>query len=75
MTKLPIYVKTLQKSSPEPAGRFPRILAFFGPSETITAFDLKVGRYRQLIEFKKGCGYLRSRSCLDLGPRPFMYEN
>ena len=26
-------------------------------SETIEAFDLKVGRYRQLIEFMKVCEY------------------
>ena len=39
-------------------------------SETIAACDLKVGRCRQLIEFMKICEYLRSRSFLDLGPRP-----
>ena len=26
-------------------------------SETVEAFDLKVGRYRQLIEFMKVCEY------------------
>ena len=31
-------------------------------SETIEAYDLKVGRYRQLIEIMKVCEYLRSRS-------------
>ena len=30
--------------------------------ETIEACDLKVGRYRQLIEIMKVCGYKRSRS-------------
>ena len=44
-------------------------------SETIAACDLKVGRCRQLIEFMKICEYRRSRSFLDLGPRPFMCEN
>ena len=44
-------------------------------SETIAAFDLKVGRCRQLIEIMKVCDYLRSKSFLDLGPRPFTYEN
>ena len=33
-------------------------------SETIEAYDLKVGRYRQLIEIMKVCEYLRSRSFL-----------
>ena len=31
---------------------------------TIEACDLKVGRYRQLIEIMKVCEYLRSRSFL-----------
>ena len=44
-------------------------------SETIAACGLKVGRCRQLIELMKICEYLKSRSILDLGPRPFMYEN
>ena len=44
-------------------------------SESIAACDLKVGRCRQLIEFMKVCEYLRLGSFLDLGPRPFMYEN
>ena len=44
-------------------------------SETIAASDLKVGRCRQLIEFMKVCEYQKSRSFLDLGPRPLMYEN
>ena len=44
-------------------------------SETIEACDLKVGRYRQLIDFMKVCEYLRSRSFLDLGPRSCMYKN
>ena len=35
-------------------------------SETIEACDLKVGRYRQLIDFMKVCEYWRSRSLLDL---------
>ena len=33
-------------------------------SETIEAFDLKVGRYRQLIEIMKVCEYRMSRSFL-----------
>ena len=44
-------------------------------SETIAACDLKVGRCRQLIEFIKVCENGRSRSFLDLAPRPFTYEN
>ena len=31
-------------------------------SKTIAARDLKVGRYRQIIEFMKVCEYVRSRS-------------
>ena len=42
-------------------------------SETITASDMKIGRNRHLIELMKVCEY--SRSFLDLGPRPFTYEN
>ena len=44
-------------------------------SETIEACDLKVGRYRQLIDFMKVCEYLRSRSLLDLGQRLCTYKN
>ena len=44
-------------------------------SETIEACDLKVGRYRQLIDFMKVCEYGRSRSLLDLGPRSCTYKN
>ena len=44
-------------------------------SETIEVFDLKVGRYRQLIEIMKVCEYYRSRSLLDLGPRLCTYKN
>ena len=44
-------------------------------SETILACDLKVGRWRQLIEFMTVCEYWRSRSFLDLGPRSLTYEN
>ena len=44
-------------------------------SETIEACDLKVGRYRQLIDFMKVCEYGRSRSLLDLGPSSFTYKN
>ena len=33
-------------------------------SDTIAAFDLKVGRSRQLIEIMKVCKYCRSRSFL-----------
>ena len=35
-------------------------------SETVDTCDLKVGRYRQLIDFMKVCEYLRSRSFLTL---------
>ena len=44
-------------------------------SETIEACDLKVGRYRQVIDFMKICEYLMSRSLLDLGPRSCIYKN
>ena len=44
-------------------------------SETIEACDLKVGRYRQLIDLMKVCEYLRSMSLLDLGPRSCTYKN
>ena len=44
-------------------------------SETIAAFDLKVGRCRQLIEFTRVCEYSRLRSFFDLGPQSFTYEN
>ena len=40
-------------------------------SETNAAFDLKVGRCRQLIEFMKVCEY----AFFDLGPRSFTLEN
>ena len=40
-------------------------------SETIAACDLKVGRYRQLIEKINVCEYTRSRSFLGLGPKLF----
>ena len=39
--------------------------------ETIAASGLKIGRYRQLIQFNE-CEYLRSRSFLALGPRSFI---
>ena len=41
-------------------------------SKTIEACELKVGRYRQLIDFMKVC---ESRSLLDLGPRLCTYKN
>ena len=44
-------------------------------SETIAACDVKVCRCRQLIKFMKENEYRRSRSFLDLGLRPFTYEN
>ena len=44
-------------------------------SETNEACDLKVGRYRQLNDFMKVCGYSRSRSLHDLGPRSCTYKN
>ena len=44
-------------------------------SEIIEACDLKVGRYRQLIDFMKVCEYRRSRSFLDPGPRSCTYKN
>ena len=43
-------------------------------SEAFEACDLKVGRYRQIIEFMKVYEYSRSRSFLDLGPRSFTYK-
>ena len=43
-------------------------------SETIAACTLKVGSFRQLIDFMKVCEYLRSMSFLDIGPRSFIYE-
>ena len=44
-------------------------------SETIEACDLKVGRYRQLIDLNKVCEYGKSRPLLDLGPRSCTYKN
>ena len=44
-------------------------------AETNVASDLKVGKYRQLIELMKICEYSRSRSFLDLASRLFTYEN
>ena len=44
-------------------------------SEIIAANGLKIGRYRQLMQYMKVNEYLRSRSFLDLGPRSFTYEN
>ena len=41
-------------------------------SETIEASDLKVVRYRQIIEQIK---VWKVRSFIDLGPRAFTYEN
>ena len=43
-------------------------------SETIEACDLKVGRYRQLIDFMKVYEYCRSWSLIDLGPRSCTYK-
>ena len=43
-------------------------------SEIIAACDLKVGIYRQLIDFMMVCEYGRSRSFLDLGPRSCTYK-
>ena len=43
-------------------------------SETIAACDLKVGKYRQLIEYVKLYEYSMSMSFLDLGQRSFTYE-
>ena len=37
-------------------------------SETIVAYDIKVGRYSQLNEYMKLYEYQRSRSLTDLGP-------
>ena len=42
-------------------------------SGTITAYDLKVGKYRQLIELMKIGEYSRSKSFY-LGPWSFTYE-
>ena len=44
-------------------------------SETFAASDLKVDSCRQLTESMKVCEYWKLRSFLDLGLRPFMYEN
>ena len=44
-------------------------------SETFAACDINVGRCRQIIEYMKVFEYLRSRSCLDLGPRSFTFDN
>ena len=44
-------------------------------SENIAACDLKVGIYRQLIDFIMVCEYLMSRSFLDIGPRSCTYKN
>ena len=44
-------------------------------SETIEACDLKVGIYRQLIDFMEVYAYRRSRSLLDLGPRLCTFKN
>ena len=44
-------------------------------SETIAGCDLKVGRYRHLINDMEKCEYSSSRSFLDLGPRSFKYGN
>ena len=44
-------------------------------SETIEACDLKVSRYKQLIDIMKVCKYYRSRTLLDLGPRLCTYKN
>ena len=47
-----------------------KALNFSGNFETC---DLKVGRYRQLIDLMKCCEYSRSRSFLYLGQRSFTY--
>ena len=47
-----------------------KALNFSGNFETC---DLKVGRYRQLIDLMKCCEYSRSRSFLDLDQRSFTY--
>ena len=44
-------------------------------SETIEACDLKVGRYRKLIDFMKVCEYCSSRSFLELGSMSCTYNN
>ena len=44
-------------------------------SETIDACDLKVDRWRQLIDLLKVFEYRRSRSFLDLGQRSCTYTN
>ena len=44
-------------------------------SETIKACDLKVGRYRQLIDIIRVCEYSRSRSFLALDPRSCAYKS
>ena len=43
--------------------------------ETIAAFDLSIGRYKQLDKYMKLYEYSRSRSFHDFGPRSFTYQN
>ena len=44
-------------------------------SETVAASDLKIGRYRQLIQQMRVSKYLRSRSFLALAPKSFTFVN
>ena len=43
--------------------------------ETIAAFDLNIGRCKQLDEQIKVYEFSRPRSFLDFGPRSFSYQN
>ena len=53
-----------------------RVYRTIGPLvETRAARDLKVARYRQLMESMKVCNQLRSRSFLDLDPSSLKYQN
>ena len=43
-------------------------------SENIVVCDIKVGRCSYLIEYMNLCGYQRSRSSIDLGPRSLRFN-
>ena len=43
--------------------------------ENIAAFDLSIGRYKQLDKLMKLYEYSRSMSFLDFGSRSFTYQN
>ena len=43
-------------------------------SETIVVYDIEVGRFGQLIEYKSLYEYQRSRSFIDLRPRSLRFN-